>query len=361
MDERVFRIKSGEPVPSWDLAHRLPISGHVGPECKDSATVYKVNSTYMDVSEQPHMMRQWLAGAIQVAAVFSLMFFAFSIAMMAGYFPLIKGFSLYFITSLGMIPSAGFAYFASKFGRDEMFSLTRRPIRFNRAEKKIYAVRHRRFFFSANEGDITWEIPWNEDAFFCIHRGPQNSEHEDSYHIRWYEIDKDGNVVKGFAIGREWQDLDGMNDLLCQWNYWCQYMNDGPSELPQPLLFLTEKENLFESFLYCMYEVGFGWSAKARIPFLPFFCWMTIHRVASMWTCRLPVWPAEIEKVSVVSDKDVYRQPSGETPIGWAQTSQAHLTGAYPLDPRRPTPHWRGETDGLKNAARWAGSVAPGN
>lgn len=39
MDERVFRVKVGLPVPNWGLWHHLGINSAVGPECKDSATI----------------------------------------------------------------------------------------------------------------------------------------------------------------------------------------------------------------------------------------------------------------------------------------------------------------------------------
>jgi hypothetical protein len=242
-----------------------------------------------------------------------------------------------------------------------VFSLTRRPIRFHRGEKKIFAVRRRRFFFARELGDITVECQWNEDAFFCVHRGKQGTDHADSYHIRYYQLDSNGKVLGGFAIGREWDGLDGMNDLLCQWNYWCWYMSHGPAELPKPLLFLTERENLFESFLYCMYEVGFGLSASLRIAFMPFFIWLTFLRVSSLATCRAPIWPPAIKALCEVPADDPYQQPVGDMPVGWAATSQARKTQTYPSDPRSKTPNWRGEEDSFKNAELWRAEVAPGN
>ena len=59
------------------------------------------------------------------------------------------------------------------------------------------------FFSSEQIGDITWEVPWSENAIFCIHRGPQNTERRNTYHIRYYEVDDNNNVVRGFALGRE--------------------------------------------------------------------------------------------------------------------------------------------------------------
>ncbi|MYN17114.1 hypothetical protein GTP81_10160 [Rugamonas sp. FT107W] len=361
MDERVFKVKVGVPIPEWDSRHRLPIAGFVGPECKDSGTIFRINSTYMDVSEQPHMMRQWLAGGILTAIAFSIIFFWFFVFVVF-FSPqkLREGGHVFFAIQLA-VSAIGFAYFSFKFGRDEIFSLTRRPIRFNRVEKKIYAVRRRKFFSAAVDGDVIWEVPWSENTIFCVHSGRKNSADEDTYHIRCYELDAKGNVIRGFAIGREWDELDGMNDLLCQWNYWCWYMNEGPSELPQPLLFLSEHEGFFESFLYCMYEVSFGLAASLRIFLLPFFAWMAIHRILALWTCRPPVWPKNVERVSLVEKDDPFLQPTGGTPVGWAQTSQAHRTNSYPSDPRRKIPDWTGIKDGFKNAKQWQAEVAPRN
>lgn len=361
MDERVFRIKIGQPIPEWDAKHRLPITGCVGPECKDSATVHRISSIYMDVSDQPHMMRQWLAGGTFTAAIFSSVFLIFFLYVIYDSWSMDWTFMLGLgIFQLGAA-AIGFGYVCVKFGRDEVFSLTRRPIRFHRGARKIFAIRRRRFFSSRELGDLTVEVPWNEDAVFCVHRGKQNTDHADSYHIRYYQLDFDGKVLNGFAMGREWDGLDGMNDLLCQWNYWCWYMNQGPADLPKPLLFLTERENFFESFLYCMYEVGFGLSASLRIAFMPFFLWLTLLRVSALATCRPPVWPPSIEDICQVADDDPYQQPVGDMPVGWAATAQAHKTQTYPSDPRSKTPDWQGEADSFKNAERWRGEVAPGN
>jgi hypothetical protein len=361
MDERVFIIKKGHAVPDWDAKHRLPITGCVAPEFKDSATVHRINSVFMDVSEQPQMMRQWLAGGTFTAAFFSAVFLISAIFFLYDSWSQDWEFMLAFGIFQFGAAAVGFGYVCVKFGRDEVLSLTRRPIRFHRTEQKIFAIRRRRFFGAHELGDLTVEVPWNDNTVFCVHRGRQNTDHADSYHIRYYQLDSNGKVLGGFAIGREWDGLDGMNDLLCQWNYWCWYMNQGPAELPKPLLFLAEPENLFESFLYCMYEVGFGLSASLRIAFMPFFIWLTFLRVSSLATCRAPIWPPAIKALCEVPADDPYQQPVGDMPVGWAATSQAHKTQTYPSDPRSKTPNWRGEEDSFKNAELWRAEVAPGN
>ena len=247
---------------------------------------------------------------------------------------------------------------AIRFGREEFFWLRRRPIRFNPEVRKIYAIRHRRDRNSAVAGDICWEIPWNEHSIFCVHRGPAEFELDECYHIRCYQLGPEGNVARVFAIGRSWQGIDGMRDLLAQWNYWCAYMNCGPTDLPRPLLYLPERETVTESFLCCMYELGFYFNLGpvTRTILSPFVLLLTSYRLMSMWTCRDPVWPLEVLDVSEIAQSDIHAQPSCDTPIGWAETVRARSEGRYPLAPRCVSPDWSGDADPVINAKRWMGT-----
>jgi hypothetical protein len=134
-----------------------------------------------------------------------------------------------------------------------------------------------------------------------------------------------------------------MRDLLAQWNYRCAYMNQGPENLPQPLLYLSEYERISDSFLYCLYEVGFDMGGMFRTIFTPFALFLTSHRLMSLWTCRHPVWPGEVLDVSRVARSDPYDQPRGDTPVGWAATARARREECYP---RMPTVK---QKDGLAN------------
>jgi hypothetical protein len=168
-----------------------------------------------------------LAGGMLTSCVGAAAFLVFAVLMFLH--PKasdVKGglFSLYSIVLSGFI---GFAFIAVRTGRDEFFALKRRPIRFNRKEQKIYAIRRRCFFAKPGEGDVTWEVPWNADSIFCIHKSDKASD--DAYHIRHYEVDAQGNVVRAFAIGRQWEGPEEVEGLLSQWNYWCEYMNYGPA------------------------------------------------------------------------------------------------------------------------------------
>src|SRR5437762_13249907 len=69
MDERIFPQKRGQPVPEWNRNHRLPTDAHVGPLCADDGTVFRINSKYMDVSDQPFTSRQWAVACFLIALV----------------------------------------------------------------------------------------------------------------------------------------------------------------------------------------------------------------------------------------------------------------------------------------------------
>ncbi|WP_343653968.1 DUF6708 domain-containing protein [Herbaspirillum sp.] len=353
MDERVFQFKAGRPIPEWDLRHRLSINRAVSPECKDSGTIFRINSTYMDVSDQPFKERQWLAGGV-----------------LASCLGVATGMWMYYLTRV-LYPNAGgmlgdlyclalictFGLVAFRLGRDEFFSLRRRPTRFNRRERIIYAIRRRRFFAKPGQGDVTWEVPWGENTIFCIHRGSAN--HRETYHIRCYEVDESGNVTRAFAIGRTWEGKECMGDLLSQWNYWCWYMNHGPEDLPKPLLFFKEDESSLESFLFCMYDFGMRASAAYRISMMPFILVMTSHRLMALWTCRDPVWPEAVVNACVLDPDDPFDEPRGNTPVGWAETALALERNEYPAGAKCAMEHWHGESDPELNALLWAEDTPP--
>ncbi len=356
MDERFFKCKIGSPIPEWDLRHRLSIHEPVGPLLKDCATTFRRNSKFMDVSDQPYMMRQWFGGGV-LTLCFGCGAYLWVLFFMVTHPPhqISAGLIWMYIAMVSF--AFGFGYFAFRIGRNEFFALSRRPIRFHREEKKIFAIRQRRFFAQPGEGDITWEIPWDEESIFCIHKGRNTNGRP--YHIRHYSVDENGNVTRAFAIGREWDGAKNIEGLLAQWNYWCWFMNHGPADLPPPALYFKEKETALESYLFCLYELGFTASAASRIFWMPFILLLTSHRLLAMWTCRQPVWPDWVEKVSGIARDDPHDQPRGSTPVGWGDTMLARNRYEYPYDPKRKLEGWQGEPDGEKNAALWAQDVPP--
>ncbi len=136
-------------------------------------------------------------------------------------------------------------------------------------------------------------------------------------------------------------------------------MNHGPADLPKPLLFFKEKENPLESFLFCLYGFGMRASAAYRISMMPFILLMTSHRLMALWTCRDPIWPDAVNKVSVIEPDDPFNEPSGSTPIGWAETAHALDRNEYPEGDKKEIENWSGEKDPTANALLWAKDVPP--
>ena len=88
--------------------------------------------------------------------------------------------------------------------------------------------------------------------------------------------------------------------LLGQWNYWCKYMSEGPRDLPKPLLFNAENETPRESFLYALYGTVPNVAAIIRLIVLPVIALFGAMRGIANVTCRNPIWPDAIEKISVI-------------------------------------------------------------
>ncbi|WP_028102840.1 DUF6708 domain-containing protein [Pseudoduganella violaceinigra] len=359
MDERIFPSKCGQPIPEWDGKHRLRIEGKVGPVIADDGTIFRINSNYMDVSDEPFGARQWIGAAA---------FVSFATAIVGLFFSMlpfldnrlgpqhIAGSLTFLAVTVPM--TLGFGYLTVFLGRDEFFSLTRRTIRFHRKEKKIFLIRRRRFFAKPGEGDICWEVPWSERTIFCVHKGKKTGFN--NYQIMGYVLDDKVLVERAFAIGKDWLGDLGLEYLLAQWNYYCTYMNDGPAALPSPMLYLSEDEDIRESFLHCVYEIDHTAGIVFRVLFMPAFLGLTCFRVLSLSTCRAPIWPEEVDRLCRADAMDAYAQPSGSTPRGWAATIHAKHRNEYPHFPRAEILGWTGPSES-KNAELWAEDVSPLN
>jgi len=359
MDERIFRPKRGQPIPEWNWNHRLPIDVKVGPLCADDGTVFRMNSKYMDVCDQPFGSRQWAVGCFFIALFGASVGLFFSIApLLANRFGAENIGGSLALFALFVLPTVGFGYVAFRAGRDEFFSLTRRTIRFHRQEKKIYLMRRRRFFAKSGEGDIYWEVPWSNSTVFCVNKCRMSAYN--NYQIMGYELDDAGCVERAFAIGKDWIENLGLEYLLAQWNYYCAYMNDGPEGLPSPMLYLSENESIRESFLHCMYEFDHTAGIALRILFMPAFLGLTFFRILSLSTCRAPIWPDEVDRLCCLDASDTYAQPTGSTPIGWAATVHAKHRNEYPHFPRAEIIGWSGHSES-RNAELWAKDVSPLN
>lgn len=349
VDERFMKSCIGNPVPEVDMARRLPIDRPVGPDIYDTGTVFAINSTYMDVTEPSLMEKHWfITGIVIGIAGMSVGPYIYMLAHTGPRDP--EGWVMA-SNCLALIALVGFGRLTWKVASGLISGLRHRPIRFHRTERKLYAIRKRRFFAKPGEGDVVWEAPWTKDSIFCLHR--ERSTFGNVFHIRHYTTDEQGKVTRVFSIGREWMSEGEVEMLLGQWNYWCKYMNDGPRDLPKPMLFHTQNETPRESFLYSLYGIGLNAPVIVRLIMAPFIAVFTVMRIVANATCRNPIWPEAIEKISRIAPDDNYAEPRSSTPVGWAETVLAQQRGEYPDDPYAKVPDWKGESSGKANAALW--------
>lgn len=349
MDERVMKKCVGKPVPEWDLAHRLPVNRSVGPDVQDFGSTFGINSTFMDVIEPSFLEKQWFITGVVLA------FLCIGLGPYIYVFTHANGSSGDFVMNcLAIVAVAIFGTVVWKLGRGLFLGLCYRPIRFHRGTRKLYAMRARRFFAKPGEGDVIWEAPWTEDSIFCLHR--EDTSFGTIFHIRHYTVDDHGNVTHAFSIGREWTGTGQVEMALAQWNYWRAYMSDGPNGLPKPMLFHAQRETLCESFLFSMYSFGMRAPVVVRLLMMPLIVVFTVMRIMANATCRDPIWPEAIEKISHVDPDDPYVEPRPGTPVGWGDTVLAQQRGEYPNEPKGRVDGWIGDPDAQTHAAAWLDS-----
>jgi len=119
------------------------------------------------------------------------------------------------------------------------------------------------------------------------------------------------------------------------------------------MLYLSENETPREAFFYAVYGMELRNSPVARIIFFPFILLFALLRILANATCRNPAWPEEIERISKIAPDDPYSQPSGNTPVGWAETVLAKQRGEFPSDPKHKYSHWKGNPDTQVNLQQW--------
>lgn len=352
MDYRFFKAKIGQPIPAWDMAHQLPIYGWVGPVCRDDSTIFRLNSTCMDVSEQSHLTRHEYSFGLFLLVLATGILAWFLIFLLLDLSGKERPIDFYISVSILMAGFLGFLIVIIKLGRHEFFGRKYYPVRFHRIDKKIYAlVRNKRGRNSGPDADCIEEFEWGGSSIFCIHR-----EDDDIYHywVRCYRLDLNGNVEIAMDIGRDWITQNGLESLLAQWNYWCWYMNRGPENLPKPRLFLPEVESIYESFLCCSVGQSFRESPIFWIISFPYIFLMASLRIVSLSTCSSPRWPSWIAKRSMSFQSDKFDEPRSPTPIGWRATDAEIAKKIYPEMQSMKIDDWKGDPVETRNAYVWA-------
>jgi hypothetical protein len=186
--------------------------------------------------------------------------------------------------------------------RQEMFTWTRIPIRFNRQTRMVHAYRG-----VGAKGVIS--VPWDK-AFFFIEQHPKDPiSRSTPYGLRCHVLDDQGRVSQSFSFGRTVCTIDDettengrqiVHDLNDQFEYVRRYMDGGPSAVPAPELVPTEVSFRNSYRLWqrtnrkLLAEGNVAATALAR-GLSPFATLTAILHYIGMRTSREPTWPADLD------------------------------------------------------------------
>jgi len=186
----------------------------------------------------------------------------------------------------------------------DCFNYVRKPIRFNRLNRTIYAFRH-------NGPGGVLSVPW-DSAFLYVERKPKAGLGGTAPRVvRCLVLNDKGLVVDTFSIGKrvvlafDESSSAGqqvMEELYQDFEYYRRFMEEGPSSVP-PVAELLSTDVSFRNSLRMQFEdvpdiLNAGhpllWLLLA-VTALPSLIQATVHYVAQL-TCREPVWPEEVER-----------------------------------------------------------------
>jgi hypothetical protein len=183
----------------------------------------------------------------------------------------------------------------------ENFTWTRRPVRFNRRTRMVYAFRG-----AAAKGVIA--VPWDKAFFFVEARKKAPISQTSSFNIRCHVLDDNCNVVQSFAIGSRVTTLSAestehgrkiVSGLADQFEYIRRYMDRGPEVLSYPELVPTDVSLSNSMKLWTrsgkkMVAERNGSVSLLVLELSPFVLLTVLLHYVGQRTSRQPVWPDEV-------------------------------------------------------------------
>jgi len=177
----------------------------------------------------------------------------------------------------------------------ESFRWTHYPIRLDRRNQMVHAFRLDGTVMSA---------PW-KDIFFTLGVAAQHTGSV-LWDVRGHILDEDRITVKEtFAFGVVTGDQDSLRRA---WEFFRRYMEEGPEEPHQALDFclpIDQRKEPRMVGLQCLWLEMHG-VLIAQILFFPLFLFSWLGRQFAIATCKIPVWPKQIEDVCPIEPGDPY-------------------------------------------------------
>ena len=302
-------------VTDTEVSARLSQKEACTETAKSSGTIFKATDSYLEVCDGLYREKGWGLLAFSTAGVGALCLTTMVSWMAINVSPAIrqKGDADAAHWAFGILALVAFGLFmlCVRSLLTDCFNYTRRPIRFNRIDRKIYAFRHN------GPGGVV-SVPW-DDAFLYVERQPKTGLTSTAPRmVRCLVLDEQGQVSDSFRIGKrvvlaysEEGELGRkvMAELYEDFEYYRRFMEDGPASLPPVAEFLSTRVS-FRNSLKLQFD---GMSDMFRsgnlflllvgiVAAIPTFLLAVAYHLAQL-TCREPVWPDDVERACTPSSR----------------------------------------------------------
>ncbi|MEG5842107.1 DUF6708 domain-containing protein [Enterobacter mori] len=268
-------------------------------------SVIRINSTCLELVDRLYFSRG--SGTLIASFFFSLFFGVCFLWLVFKAFFLGQGENtpwgvLSIIWIIFVLPLSWLSY---KFLVLEVFNYTHYPIRFNRKNKTVYLFRN---------GKPVLVVPWHDLEFVRISNGGK----PESWSIVGCTLADDGETVIHYIplpVSNNW----GPEYLEVYWEYIRCYMeeDDCVADLADIVTYCLpvekQKEGWFFGLLYISKMTSrLGW--LVNLPLFPFVFFVSITRWLVMLTCRIPVWPPEVEEACRPDENDPVNKGAEHNP-----------------------------------------------
>jgi hypothetical protein len=301
-----YRIN--RPVTEREASSRLQVNKSYASTAKSTGTLFKATDTYLEVCDALYGEKGWGLLAFSTVGLMAFGATAMFLWMLTGIPPEVQknGQSVLIYLGFGSLALVALSLFVMtvRLLLVDCFNYTRKPIRFNRTDRTIYAFRH-------NGPGGVLSIPW-DSAFLYVERKPKAGLAGTAPRlVRCLVLDDKGRVVGTFSIGKrvvlafDEQSEAGqevMKELYQDFEYYRRFMEEGPSSVPPVEEFLPTDVS-FRNSLKLQFDgasdlMSSGnpimWLLMAIVA-IPTFILALANYVAQL-TCREPVWPEDVER-----------------------------------------------------------------
>jgi hypothetical protein len=296
------------PVTEIEASSRLDVSKSLTEEPKSSGTVFNATDSFLEVCDGLHREKGWGFLAFSTGGVAALCLLAVCLWLLVDMPPAIRekgqAWVIYWwIPPLAVVVLCLFAWTVRLLFVD-CFNYTRKPIRFNRLNRTIYAFRH-------NGPGGVLSVPW-DSALLYVERKPKVGLGGTAPRVvRCLVLNDNGLVVDTFSIGK-YVDLafdenspagkQVMKELYQDFEYYRRFMEEGPSSVP-PVTEVLSKEVSFRNSLKLQFDGASGLMNSGNpvmwlvmvVAAIPTFILAVSYHLAQL-TCREPVWPEAVER-----------------------------------------------------------------